>query len=274
MNMAMNPTQTRASAGTVAKPAPGSIIFDKVSVVFETAKLTAVSEFSLNIAPGEFVSIVGPSGCGKTTLLNFAAGLLPSSAGRGTMLVNGKPPVTGSHDRRLHAGARRTRAMAHGARQCRTRHRGARRAGGEAPRPSARPAGKGRPQGFRERLSEGAVAGHAPARGARAHLLAGLADPVDGRAVRRARCADETAAGRRAAVAMAARAAHCAVHHPRPVRSRVDVRPRHRDELTTGAHHCRRSDHARPAALGARAAEGSTLSRALLPGVEPSSKRD
>jgi hypothetical protein len=41
MNMAMNPMQTRASA-TVAKPAPGSIIFDKVSVVFETAKLTAV----------------------------------------------------------------------------------------------------------------------------------------------------------------------------------------------------------------------------------------
>ena len=98
MNMAMKPTQTKASAGSVAKPAPGSIIFDKVSVVFETAKLTAVSEFSLNIAPGEFVSIVGPSGCGKTTLLNFAAGLLPSSAGRGTMLVNGKPPVTGSHD--------------------------------------------------------------------------------------------------------------------------------------------------------------------------------
>jgi NitT/TauT family transport system ATP-binding protein len=92
----MNPTQARASAGTVAKPAPGSIIFEKVSVVFET--LTAVLEFSLNIAPGEFVSIVGPSGCGKTTLLNFAAGLLPSSAGRGTLLVNGKPPVTGSHD--------------------------------------------------------------------------------------------------------------------------------------------------------------------------------
>ena len=54
MNMAMNPTQTRASA-TVAKPAPGSSIFDKVSVVFETAKLTAVSEFSLNIAPGAVV---------------------------------------------------------------------------------------------------------------------------------------------------------------------------------------------------------------------------
>jgi len=64
MNMAINPAQTKAGASTVAKPAPGSIIFDRVSVVFEAGKLTAVSEFSLNVAPGEFVSIVGPSGCG------------------------------------------------------------------------------------------------------------------------------------------------------------------------------------------------------------------
>jgi NitT/TauT family transport system ATP-binding protein len=94
----MQPAQAKAGAGSTAKPAPGSVIFDKVSVVFETANLVAVSEFSLNIAPGEFVSIVGPSGCGKTTLLNLAAGLLPSGAGRGKLLVNGKPPVTGTHD--------------------------------------------------------------------------------------------------------------------------------------------------------------------------------
>ena len=101
----MKAAQTKARAGTVANPAPGSIVFDKVSVVFEATKLTAVSEFSLNIAPGEFVSIVGPSGCGKTTLLNFAAGLLPSSAGRGTMLVNGKPPVSDSGPRSQSASA-------------------------------------------------------------------------------------------------------------------------------------------------------------------------
>ncbi len=95
MNIAV---QARAAAG--AEPmsgAPaGSVVLDKVSVVF--GELVAVQEVSLRARPGEFVSIVGPSGCGKTTLLNFMAGLLPAGAGRGTMLVNGKTPVTGSHD--------------------------------------------------------------------------------------------------------------------------------------------------------------------------------
>ena len=35
----------------------------------------------LDIADGEFVSVVGPSGCGKSTLLKLVAGLLPISAG-------------------------------------------------------------------------------------------------------------------------------------------------------------------------------------------------
>uniref|UniRef100_UPI001D0DD631 ATP-binding cassette domain-containing protein n=1 Tax=Klebsiella aerogenes TaxID=548 RepID=UPI001D0DD631 len=81
MNMATQPAHAKSSAVPSSDAAPGSIVFDKVSVVFEAANLTAVSELSLSIAPGEFVSIVGPSGCGKTTLLNFAAGLLPPGAG-------------------------------------------------------------------------------------------------------------------------------------------------------------------------------------------------
>jgi NitT/TauT family transport system ATP-binding protein len=39
------------------------------------------SDVSLDIWPGEFVSIVGPSGCGKTTLLRAASGLLRPTEG-------------------------------------------------------------------------------------------------------------------------------------------------------------------------------------------------
>src|SRR5205823_7704678 len=41
----------------------------------------ALRPTSLDVAEGEFVSIVGPSGCGKTTLMKIVAGLLPPSAG-------------------------------------------------------------------------------------------------------------------------------------------------------------------------------------------------
>ncbi len=52
-------------------------------------RYTAVRDVTLDIAPGEFVSVVGPTGCGKSTLLNVAAGLLEPSAG--SMTVFGEP---------------------------------------------------------------------------------------------------------------------------------------------------------------------------------------
>jgi NitT/TauT family transport system ATP-binding protein len=41
----------------------------------------ALRETSLDVAPGEFVSLVGPSGCGKSTLLSIIAGLLVPDEG-------------------------------------------------------------------------------------------------------------------------------------------------------------------------------------------------
>ena len=43
--------------------------------------VTALREFSIEVATGEFVSIVGPSGCGKSTFLNILLGLLKPDAG-------------------------------------------------------------------------------------------------------------------------------------------------------------------------------------------------
>lgn len=45
------------------------------------ARVTALAQVDLDIARGEFVSIVGPSGCGKSTLLYILGGFLPAEEG-------------------------------------------------------------------------------------------------------------------------------------------------------------------------------------------------
>ena len=45
------------------------------------SRVTALAQVDLDIARGEFVSIVGPSGCGKSTLLYILGGFLPADEG-------------------------------------------------------------------------------------------------------------------------------------------------------------------------------------------------
>ena len=57
----------------------------------------ALKDIDLDIAPGEFVSLIGPSGCGKSTLLRVVGDLIDVSGG--TVEVNGKPAHQARRDR-------------------------------------------------------------------------------------------------------------------------------------------------------------------------------
>jgi NitT/TauT family transport system ATP-binding protein len=57
----------------------------------------ALANIGLEVAQGEFISLIGPSGCGKTSLLRTIAGLLQPTAGE--ILVNGLAPADARQQR-------------------------------------------------------------------------------------------------------------------------------------------------------------------------------
>jgi NitT/TauT family transport system ATP-binding protein len=84
--------------------APTAVSKGKVTVTnfglsYDTLKgpVEAVSDASICVNPGEFISIIGPSGCGKSTLLNAVAGFLKPT--RGEVAVDGEPVERPSADR-------------------------------------------------------------------------------------------------------------------------------------------------------------------------------
>ena len=60
------------------------IRLESVSRVFASgaARVAALEEVNLHVAPGEFVAVAGPSGSGKTSLLNLIGALDSPTAGR------------------------------------------------------------------------------------------------------------------------------------------------------------------------------------------------
>ncbi|SEM31903.1 ABC transporter ATP-binding protein [Bradyrhizobium sp. OK095] len=73
---------------TSQRPASTIIEIDRVSQVFQTSARkdhVALSDISLTIEEGAFVSILGPSGCGKSTLLYIVGGFVSPTSGAATM---------------------------------------------------------------------------------------------------------------------------------------------------------------------------------------------
>ena len=82
-------SETQATVEPVSMPQRLAVDVRSVSLTFETGdgKVDALSNVSLQVAEGEFVSFIGPSGCGKTTMLRVIADLQQPTSG--ALLVNG-----------------------------------------------------------------------------------------------------------------------------------------------------------------------------------------
>ncbi|MDR1181736.1 MAG: ABC transporter ATP-binding protein [Bacteroidales bacterium] len=76
------------------------IKIENITKIFRTKEVetTALDRINLQVAQGEFVSIMGPSGCGKSTLLNIM-GLLDQPT-EGALLIN-DTAVSGMKDKQL-----------------------------------------------------------------------------------------------------------------------------------------------------------------------------
>ena len=84
---------------------PAGNPIDGLQKSYKRARPTPLSDINLEIAVGEFVSLIGRSGCGKTTLLRIMAGLVEPTAGQ--ILIGGRASGTTEQSIRSCFAARR-----------------------------------------------------------------------------------------------------------------------------------------------------------------------
>ncbi len=78
------PLRPEVETGSAPEPSAAMIEIDHVSQTFQTSgrqSHLAISDISLRIEDGAFVSILGPSGCGKSTLLYIVGGFVNPTEG-------------------------------------------------------------------------------------------------------------------------------------------------------------------------------------------------
>ena len=95
MSVIRSRSDLEAEAAPALRRTVAMIEIDRVSQVFQTSTRQdhlALSDISLTVNDGAFVSILGPSGCGKSTLLYIVGGFVQPT--RGTARVKGKT-ITG-----------------------------------------------------------------------------------------------------------------------------------------------------------------------------------
>jgi iron(III) transport system ATP-binding protein len=96
MTLTHQPDDQLAPASAKGRADAGRLRLDRLTKTFpaksgpaKSSGVTAVDDVTLDVSPGEFITLLGPSGCGKTTTLRIVAGFETATSGH--VLLDGAP---------------------------------------------------------------------------------------------------------------------------------------------------------------------------------------